>query len=170
MNTYAQYFVTKLYRPTWPDISCTTSCLQNGFTGMAVVLHQDERVKKDIRMCYTCSTNIGCYNCANRTECDLGKETRFFRECVEEDGRFCQSCKDYLCPTCRQEGAFHACEKCNGIECLDCQGEFLIPCMTCVRNKCHKCVGVNREDWWADSGLDEGVCPTCQNQNIDRDG
>ena len=40
-------------------------CLRKEFTAMAAVLQQDERVKKDIQMCRTCSNNIGCYYCTN---------------------------------------------------------------------------------------------------------
>lgn len=43
--------------------------LRQGFSSMAAVLQQDERIKKDIQMCETCSNNIGCYKCSNGYRC-----------------------------------------------------------------------------------------------------
>ena len=105
------------------DVHDLENCLKNDCTVMAEVLQQDERVKKDIQMCRTCSSNIGCYECTNAYKCAVDGEPRYCRECVLKDDRFCGQCNEYLCPGCHEEGDFERCEKCNAIVCIygDCR-------------------------------------------------
>ena len=137
--------------------------LQRGFTAMAAVLQQDERVKKGIKMCYTCSNNIGCYVCVSWDDCiinvgesDDNTEPRYCRDSVLKDDHFCQICSEYLCPACLQRGLYGSCEKCGEIDCLDghCLGELLIHCQHCNRK------AQNGETWWP-STFHEHACPTC---------
>lgn len=152
-------------------ISFLDECLKGDFTAMAAVAQQDDRVKKNIEMCHTCSSNIGCYYCANRSECSIYdniKYPKFCRECVLEDDRFCEHCNDYLCPTCHEEGD-SCCESCDGIECLECEGEYLIQCQLCDRFKCESCINKEGEVW----SMNErrySICPPCKQvmqQDID---
>ena len=141
-------------------------CLRKGLTSMAEVLQQDERVKQDIKMCRTCSNNIGCYFCTNYEECAIGEGPRFCQECVSKDARHCLNCKDYLCPACYEEEHFERCEKCNGIVCIyeDCREDFLAVCVGCDQQKCKSCVEEDGEEWW-DSD-DMGIhCPTCRDES-----
>lgn len=78
--------------------------LRKDLTAMAQVLQQDERVKKGIQMCGTCSANIGCYTCTSWGHCVHAQGRRYCRECVKNDHRFCGACKDYLCPACFEGG------------------------------------------------------------------
>ena len=141
-------------------------CLRKGFTAMAAVLQQDERVKKDIQMCRTCSNNIGCYECTNCGRmCRWHEDPRYCRECVLKDDRFCKVCHDYLCPSCFERGLYSSCEKCGGIECrsFPCPESFLIWCESCHRKKCEACVYEDGEDWsvWSN-------CPTCAQQQANQ--
>ena len=154
------------------DDRCTVSiydfemCLRNGFTAMAAVLQQDERVKKDVQMCLACSENVGCYECTHLEGCVVSKEARYCRKCVLKDDRYCQSCKDYLCPLCYEAGVFGACEKCGRIECRHdacCEEVLLIQCQSCDRTRCETCMEEDGEELW-NTDDKEGVCPTCQNR------
>jgi hypothetical protein len=74
---------------------------------MAAVLEKDERVKKGITICRTCSNNIGCYCCTSSEKCALGfpvcDKRRFCCDCTLKDDHFCESCGGYLCPECYAE-------------------------------------------------------------------
>ena len=134
-------------------------CLRKGFTSMALALQQDERVKKDIQMCRTCSKHIGCYDCTNYDECVVGEEPRYCRECVLKDDSFCKECSDYLCPSCFERGLYSSCEKCGGIECRVCPLHFLMECDGCHRKKCKPCIKEDGGVWFE---LENGQTP-CRN-------
>ena len=152
------------------DDRCNATCLmlermlRDELTAMPAVLQQDERVKKDIQMCRICSDHIGCYGC---TTCDENpdKTARYCFDCAFLEGNsFCEKCNEFLCPICRDEGAFASCEKCGGIECLNCEAEFLTQCESCDRKKCEACIAEDREDW-SNRFRDESVCPNCENRD-----
>lgn len=149
-------------------VSSLEECLRKGLTAMAAVLQRDDRVKNDITMCRTCSDNIGCYDCANGTECHIYDEenyAKFCRECVLEDDRFCKRCNYYFCPVCHEDGVFTPCVNCDGLVCISCEGSFLVQCHICERLKCVSCAEEDGEYWGLRGNFDFTVCLTCREAN-----
>lgn len=136
-------------------------CLKEGFTAMAVVLQQDERVKKGIKMCRTCSSSIGSRYCSNYEECFIGEEPRYCQECVSTDDRFCTNCNEYLCGSCFQHGLYSTCEKCGVVECHneECRGLNMKEYSVCHRKKCLACISKDGELWLVSEDDDaEVIC------------
>lgn len=130
------------------DVAMLEKLLRKGYTAMATVLQQDERVIQGIRMCLTCSTNIGCYECISWGNCEHNEQW-YCGDCAESDSSFiCRSCDDYVCPDSVEdhENRFHSCEECGIIECDDCTS-LLYYCYMCIRWKCTSCIKQDGEKW-----------------------
>jgi hypothetical protein len=146
-------------------------CLKKGFTAMAAVLQQDERVSKDIQMCHSCSNNFGCHMCTNFEECVIGEDQRYCSECIVQDDRLCRRCNDYLCQACFERGVYTSCEKCFGILCHDSECRlsvtFFIGCDRCGRKRCKSCMTEDDGVWFE---LEDGetLCCTCLRSNNSR--
>lgn len=135
------------------NVSMLEELLQKEFVSMAAALQENAAVKEGIRMCHTCSVNIGCYDCASRDECDCkmlarctsgkDKELRDCRACVLAKGRLCKGCGCYVCPGCCRRGRFHRCEACQAIFCLDRESDECHrnagACKECNRRVCFAC-------------------------------
>lgn len=140
--------------------------LRKGFVAIAALLQQEERAKKDIKMCDTCSINIGCCRCTNLDNCVSEEEQKHCRQRALADNRFCKVCNECLCPDCHVQGRFASCEKCNGIECRfpGCGGKALSEHARCSRKKHRACVEEDGEGW-ADTDCDMADdmirCPAC---------
>ncbi len=148
----------------YAEIDLLDIALQKDFTEMAKALQQAESIKKDIRMCATCSVNIGCYDCQRSEACCNGEDARYCRACMLEINKACKSCEEYLCPPCFAAGNYHACDKCGIINCFtfgadSCDEEFLI-CQECNRKKCTSCALEDNESWDCDDDTDL-FCPDC---------
>jgi hypothetical protein len=132
------------------DVAMLEKLLRKGYTAMAAVLQQNERVRiQRIRMCLTtCSTNIGCYECISWGNCE-NYEHWYCGDCTESDSSLiCRSCDDYVCPDCVEdhENRFHSCKECGIIECDDCTS-LLYYCHMCIRWKCTSCIKQDGEKW-----------------------
>ncbi len=138
--------------------------LRRDFTEMAEVLQQVDSIKNDIHMCATCSINVGCYDCLNYDAscCNEKTDASYCRACALADNKFCGWCNEYLCPHCFAAGEYHACERCNIINCYtDSCGAHILACQECNREKCTSCALEDDGEW---TDIDIGritYCPDC---------
>lgn len=143
---------------------------------MIGALQQDDRVKKDIQMCATCSSNIGSHACANRDGCVTDDNLYFCRECVNEsDNRLCTFCEMFVCPDCYKQRNCNSCvnyedsERCNFLQCChqDClhqRSDLASQCALCDRIECDSCIDGDAETWvHSDAG---SACPSCSRNAV----
>lgn len=130
--------------------------LKKDFGAMAVALERNDVIKAGIRMCHTCSENIGAYYRDNGKLCSASDERpetlKYCRSCALADNRFCKVCNGYLCSDCFEDGVFRV------------DPPF---CSGCGRDKCRACILQDGENWLVRDddgfGLSE-FCPTCVEQ------
>jgi hypothetical protein len=137
-------------------------CLRKDLTAMAAVkMNASRKIFKCVELA---PTNVGCYWCTNENGCVIFEDAaRYCIYCVSDDERNCQSCNDYLCPSCFEGGLYETCEKCGKIECLHeyCQRDFLNNCQICTRKKCKPCVYGDGEVWSTMEDYQVKRCPMC---------
>jgi len=124
--------------------------LRKDYAAMAAALQQNEQVKASIRMCATCSVNIGAYECFKGLECmrlpNSGpgdsalpagfKLPKYCRTCARTNHLFCK-CGEYLCQECLAGHHIECCD-CGNIACG--RGECVLrACPRCAFDKCSTC-------------------------------
>lgn len=154
--------------------------LKKDYTNMAAVLQEHKDVKEHVRICGLCKANVGCYDCANDEEeafvahqCVMGaSNTRYCRQCVLNDNRFCR-CMYYLCQECHLQENYVSCVECDQITCFhyDCS-DWYIECRECDRTLCERCYGPDT-GWESflfvdDDDVMDGdlfyLCPSCREE------
>lgn len=140
--------------------------LRKDFASMAAALQQNDEVRASIRMCTTCSVNIGAYECFKRSNCKLkpkqrgDKPPKYCRACALANHTFC-ACGEVYCNDCRvgvgRIGSPDSCSfcrktlcgrgKCALYRCEEC-GSFTDVCRHCERRQhvepyCSECAYEN---------------------------
>lgn len=133
--------------------------LQKDFVGMAAALQQNDSVRASIRMCTTCSVNIGCFKCFMGAKCKtalairtpgMKKLPKYCRTCTHANFRFCASGNSSVCQTClsafrnrivadccgkiacgKGKCRLQACPSCGDRICRQCQGPEAPYCEPC---------------------------------------
>lgn len=133
--------------------------LQNDFVEMAGVLQKNDAIQASMKMCRTCTVNVGAFKCSNHVECchvpprSDGKKWDFYndespkdfiphkycRACVLASDARCSVCNEHTCPECIQAKKFLTCFDCKSIVCYASWELCSIECMDCKRVYCGTC-------------------------------
>lgn len=134
--------------------------LKKDFSAMAAVLQGNKAIQAQMKMCATCSVNVGAYKCSCHVECvsvpprrdgrqwnfntdDLPHDyspPKYCRECVLASKSFrCNECSDYMCPQCTQAKNFHTCRKCKSKVCRVSWEGCSAQCHYCRQVLCASC-------------------------------